>query len=180
MRAAPASLEGRARDRLARAAGGRNLSKPPRPLADELEVRAPGVAAALARVAGHLPGSIRRVVLLAAFDRARDAFNRGDLQALFALFAQDVQYVPPPPLHGGDPLVGRTALVEFWRGALANYEQSTIENLSLEEASPGRFVRRARLRHSRASLQLEYVIVQTTELRRGRVVRQVNMVEPGP
>ncbi len=45
-----------------------------------------------------------------------------------------------------------------------------------EEASPGHMVRRARLRHTplHGGEPLEYVIVQTTELKRGRVARQLN------
>lgn len=145
-------------------------------------MRAPGAAALLARAAGHLPGPVRRAVLQSAFGRAGDAFNRGDLEALFALFSQDVEYVPPPPLHSGEPILGRPALFEFWRDVLARYDRNTIENLSLEEASAGRFVRRARLRHTSDDIgaDLDYVILQRTELERGRVVRQVNMLEPGP
>ncbi|HME03058.1 MAG TPA: hypothetical protein VKG38_08505, partial [Solirubrobacteraceae bacterium] len=76
-------------------------------------------------------------------------------------------------------LRGRTAVLDFWRDVLARYDESTIENLSLEEASPGHIVRRARLRHrSRASGEaLNYVIVQTTELKGGHVVRQINVLD---
>jgi SnoaL-like domain len=150
-----------------------------RPLADRLEVGAPRLAALGARAAGRLPGSLRRRILESAFDRARDAFNRGDLEVVFALFAPDVEYVPPPPLHHDVPLLGRPAVLEFWREVLARYDSSTIENLCLEEASPGRIVRRARLRHrSRAASDaLDYVIVQTTELAGGRVVRQINVLD---
>ena len=151
-----------------------------RPLADRVEVAAPDFAAFVARGLGRLPKPLRQRILLGAFDRARDAFNRGDLEALFALFASDVEYVPPPPLHAGDCLRGRAALFDFWHGVRERYEESTIENLSLEESSPGRIVRRARLRHrsSATGHELAYVIVQTTELDRGRVVRQLNALEP--
>jgi hypothetical protein len=49
-------------------------------------------------------------------------------------------------------------------------------NLALEESAAGRFVRRARMCHraSASGAALEYTIVQSTELRAGRVVRQVN------
>jgi ketosteroid isomerase-like protein len=152
-----------------------------RPLADRLEVGSPRVAALTARVAGRLPGPIRRRVLESAFDRARDAFNRGDLEVVFALFDPDVEYVPPPPLHEGAPLRGRAAVFDFWREVLGRYEESRIENLSLDEAAPGRFVRRARLWHtSRGGETLSYSIVQTTELEAGRVVRQVNRLATGP
>ena len=150
-----------------------------RPLADRVEVGAPRAAALAARVLGRMPMPIRRRALSAAFDRARDAFNRGDLEAVFALFAANVEYVPPPPLYEGRPLRGRAAVFEFWRAVLARYESSAIENLSLEEAAPGRFVRRARLLHRPAEGDaLAYSIVQTTELAAGRVVRQVNALEP--
>lgn len=149
-----------------------------RPLADRLEVEMPGLAARGAQLVGHLPGSLRRRVLQSAFDRARDAFNRGDLAVVFALFAADVEYGPPPPLRDDGLLHGRGAVLEFWRDVLVRYE-STIENLSLEEASPGRIVRQARLRHRsrRSGEALDYVIVQTTELKRGHVVRQVNVLD---
>ncbi len=133
-----------------------------------------------ARALGGLPGPFRRRILQAAFDRARDAFNRGDLDVVFALFADDVEYGPPPPLHEGGLLRGRATVLDFWRGVLGRYEDSTIENLSLEEASHGHFVRRARLRHRSLATgeTLDYMIVQTTEVDAGRVVRQVNALDP--
>ena len=151
-----------------------------RPLADRVEVRAPGLAAFLARGLSRVPESLRRRILQAAFDRARDAFNRGDFEAVSALFAADVEYGPPPPLHQGDPLRGRAAVLDFWRGVREIYDDSTIENLSLEEATPGCIVRRARLRHRSSATGdvLAYVIVQTTDLDHGRVVRQMNVLEP--
>ena len=100
-----------------------------RPQADRVEVGAPAVAALAARALGRMPAPIRRRALLAAFDRARDAFNRGDLEAV---------------------------------------------------AAPGRFVRRASLVHrpGDGGDVLACSIVQTTELAAGRVVRQVNALEP--
>ena len=149
-----------------------------RPLADRIEVAAPGVAAVLARFVSRAPEGVRARALQAAFDRARDAFNRGDLEAVFALFAEDVEYVPPAPLYEGPPISGRDAVLAFWEEQLTRFRSSSIENLSIEEAAPGRFVRRASLRHVPAGEgePLEYVILQTTELRRGRVIRQVNEV----
>ena len=148
-----------------------------RPLADRLELGAPRLAALGAQAVGRLPGPLRRRILQSAFDRARDAFNRGDLEVVFALFAPDVQYGPPPPLHDDEPLQGRAAVLDFWRGVLARYDESAIENLSVEEAAPGRIVRRARLRHRSGTTgeSLDYVVLQTTELEGGRVVRQVNV-----
>ena len=152
----------------------------PRPVADRLEVRAPRLAVLAARAVGASPEPLRRRVLQAAFDRARDAFNRGDLEVVFALFADDVEYGPPPPLFEGEPLHGRSTVLDFWQGVLARYDDNTIDNLALEETSRGRFVRRARLHHrSRATGEtLDYVIVQTTELDAGRVVRQINVLDP--
>ena len=153
-----------------------------RPLADRIEVGAPGLAALAARALARLPEAIRRRALQSAFDRARDAFNRRDLEAVFALFAPDVEYGPPPPLHEDGPLRGRAAVFEFWRGVRARYDDSTIENLSLEEATPGCIVRRARLHHRSRTVggDLAYVITQTTELRGGRVVRQINVLADDP
>jgi hypothetical protein len=54
------------------------------------------------------------------------------------------------------------------------YQRSTITNLSVEETSLSRFVRTARLSHTGPDSTLRYVIRQTTQVRRGRVVRQVN------
>jgi hypothetical protein len=151
-----------------------------RPLADRVEVGVPGLVALAARALGRLPEPLRRRALRAAFDRARDAFNRGDLEAVFALLDPEVEHGPPPPLHRGDLLRGRLAVIDFWRGVLARYGESAIENLSLEEAAPGRIVRRARLRHrcGPGGEALAYAIVQTTELDRGRVVRQINALDP--
>ncbi len=148
---------------------------PSRPPADRIELAAPWLAALGARALGALPGPLRRRALQTAFDRARDAFNRGDIEAVMALFAADVTYVPPPPL-GGQEIRGLPAVLEFWRGVLARYPDSRIENLAIREAAPGRFVRTARLHHvaGDGSERLDYEIVQTTLLRGGRVVRQVN------
>ena len=150
-----------------------------RPLPDRLELALPAVAALAAQVVSRAPAGVRARALEAAFGRARDAFNRGDMEAVFALFADDVEYVPPPPLYEGPPIRGRDAVLTFWAGQLARFRSSSIENLSIEEASPGRFVRRASLRHVSAGegRPVEYVILQTTELRRGRVVRQVNELD---
>jgi len=145
-----------------------------RPPMDAAEVRAPALAALAVRLLAHVPAAARRRVLADAFDRAERAFNRGDLEAVFALFAEDVEYVPPPALHEGRPIIGRAAVERFWQEALARFEHSTITNLSIEETSPGRFVRTARLSHEGPGGPLRYVIRQTTELRAGRVVRQVN------
>ena len=147
-----------------------------RPLTDRLEVAAPSLAALAARGVAHLPPPLRDRALRGAFDRARDAFNRGDFETVFALFEEDVEYVPPPALHEGEPLHGRDAVLAFWRDIVDRYPESTIENLSLEQAAPGLIVRRARLRHRSATDedQISYEIVQTTELVAGRVVRQVN------
>lgn len=73
------------------------MSKLRRPLADSVEVRAPGLAALAVMAVTRLPAPMRGRVLRGAFDRARDAFNRGDLEAVFGLFAKDVEYGPPPP-----------------------------------------------------------------------------------
>lgn len=155
------------------------MTSPDRPLADRLELGAPRLATLGARAVGVLPEPLRRRVLQSAFDRARDAFNRGDLDVVFALFADDVEYGPPPPLAGGAPLHGLAAVREFWRDVFARYEANSIENLSLEESSPGRFVRRARLQHRARDPgeDLDYVVLQTTELDAGRVVRQINVLE---
>ena len=122
----------------------------------------------------RLPQSLRRRVLSDAFERAELAFNRGDLVAVFALFADDVEYVPPPALHAGPPIVGRGAVQRFWEAVLARFEQSTITNLSINEVTPARLIRTARLSHRRADHNVQYTIRQITELGRGRVIRQVN------
>jgi ketosteroid isomerase-like protein len=147
-----------------------------RPAIDSLEVHAPRLAAAAVRLIARLPAGVRRRALAGAFARAQDAFNRGDLPAVFALFDEQVEYVPPPALHSGSPLRGRDAVVGFWAQTLARFPASTIENLAVEETSPQRFVRTARLthRHSDGSEGPRYAIRQTTELRDGRVIRQVN------
>jgi predicted MFS family arabinose efflux permease/ketosteroid isomerase-like protein len=144
-----------------------------RPVMDTLEVRWPGLAAHAAGLLLRLPGPVRRRVLASAFGRAQAAFNRGDFPAVLALFADDVDYTPPPPLSRA-PIRGRAAVLRFWQAMPGRYQRSTITNLSVEQASPRRFVRTARLSHTGPDSTLEYVIRQTTQVRRGRVVRQVN------
>lgn len=145
-----------------------------RPLMDSVEIRAPWLAAVAVRLAVRMPPSFRRRMLRDAFGRAERAFNRGDLAAVFALFAEDVEYIPPPPLHAGPPIVGRAAVEQFWQEVLARFQQSTITNLSIDELTHDRFVRTARLSHRGRDGSLEYRIRQTTELTGGRVRRQVN------
>jgi ketosteroid isomerase-like protein len=145
-----------------------------RPVMDAIEVRAPEVSALALRALPRLPPRVRRTVLAGAFARAEAAFNRGDFEAVLALFADDVEYVPPPALHHGPPIVGRPAVLRFWQDVLERYDRSAIANLSVEETSRNRFVRTARLTHDGPDGALTYVIRQTTDLRRGRVARQVN------
>src|ERR1051325_3864459 len=104
-----------------------------RSAAEKLEVRAPAVAAIVARLLGLLPAGLRRRTLNSAFERAASAFNRGDLEALFALFAEDVEYRPPPALRPPGRITGRRAVINFWSEVLDRYPQSTITNLSLTE-----------------------------------------------
>ena len=146
-----------------------------RSAAERLEIAAPGVAATAVRLLGVLPAVLRRRATEAALERAAAAFNRGDFDALFALFADDVEYVPPPALRPPVRLTGRQAVIAFWRDVLERYPQSTITNLALVEVERNRFTRTARLVHRAApDDELSYEIHQTTELRAGRVVRQVN------
>lgn len=149
-----------------------------RPLADRIEIAAPRLAAFAVRALDYLPTGIRARVLQAAFDRAQNAFNRGDLEAVFALMDRNAVYGPPPPLYRDGYLRGRPAVLDFWRTVFADYE-STIENLFLDEVAPGRVVRRARLTHRnrKSGETLSYVIRQTTELVGGRVVLQVNALD---
>ena len=67
-----------------------------------------------------------------------------------------------------------TAVLRFWQAIPDRYQRSTITNLSVEQTRPRRLVRTARLSHTGPDSALEYVIRQTTQIRRGRVVRQVN------
>jgi len=98
---------------------------------------------------------------------------------VFALFAPDVEYGPPPPLHEGGPPKGRAAVFEFWNGVFERYDENAIENLSIDEVSSGSFVRRARLVHRSVMIDesLEYTVIQTTNLEGGRVIRQVNVLD---
>ena len=155
------------------------VSNSNRSAVERLEVRAPALAAIIVQLLGLLPAALRRKALDGAFSRAAAAFNRGDLEALFALFAEDVEYIPPPALRPPDSVVGCQAVIRFWRGVLQRYPQSSITNLSLTESEPNRFVRTARLVHRAGpDEELSYEIRQTTELRGGRVIRQVNSASP--
>ena len=138
----------------------------------------PNVAAVLVRGLARAPGTVRRRVLADAFARAERAFNRGDLDAVFALFADDVEYMPPPPLYDGPLITGRDAVRRFWNTTNARFEESQITNLGIEETDPARFVRTAELVHRSSQQELRYRIRQTTELRNGRVARQVNELLP--
>jgi ketosteroid isomerase-like protein len=145
-----------------------------RPPADSFEVRFPGAAARIVRALALAPVSVRRRVMVDAFARAERSFNRGDFDAVFAVFAENVEYVPPPPLYDGPPLVGRQAVRRFWRETTVRFDENRITNLSIEEMTPARFVRTAELVHRSPEQRLQYRIRQTTEIKEGRVVRQIN------
>ena len=149
-----------------------------RPPADSFEVALPNLAAVVVRGLARAPATVRRRVLADAFARAERAFNRGDLDAVFALFADDVEYMPPPPLYDGPLITGRDAVHRFWNTINARFDESRITNLGIEETAPARFVRTAELVHRSPQQELRYRIRQTTELRNGRVVRQVNELLP--
>jgi ketosteroid isomerase-like protein len=146
-----------------------------RPLMDWVEIRAPFLASRALSLLLRAPAWVRRRVMNDAFARAQDAFNRGDFEAVFVLFTDDAEYVPPPALHDGPPIVGRRAAISFWQDVLARYGENRIQNLSIEALGPDSFVRTARLSHLGDDARLEYSIRQTTELRQGRVIRQVNV-----
>jgi ketosteroid isomerase-like protein len=148
-------------------------TKARRPATDRVEIAAPALASLIARAVSRAPATVRLRVLADAFARAQAAFNRGDFKAVFALFADDVYYVPPPALSE-EPLKGRTAVLDFWQSVARRFDTSTIENLSLEETEPRRFVRTARITHRTGRDEFSYVIRQVTELRGGRVVVQIN------
>ena len=145
-----------------------------RPLIDQLEVSAPYLVALMNLMALRLPDPLRRRLVVAAFNRAEAAFNRGDFEPIFALFTNDAGYVPPPALYDGRPIIGRAAMLQFWNDVLVRYPKSSIKNLSTQQVTVGKFVRTARLSHDGPAGHLSYVIRQTTQLRRGRIVRQIN------
>jgi hypothetical protein len=78
--------------------------------------------------------------------------------------------------HRPTPVVDllRHQVLRFWHDVLARYERNRIVSLSVEAINPDRFVRTARLIHDGPSGILDYVIRQTTEIRAGRVTRQIN------
>jgi ketosteroid isomerase-like protein len=131
----------------------------------------------LLRIVVALPGPLRRRVLVSAFRHAEDAFNRGDLDAVFASFADDVEYLPPAPLPRAAPIVGKARVLAFWEDVAARYE-SEIETNELRELGRGRMFRAARLRHVArdGDETIEYSIEQLTEIEGGQVVSQRNAV----
>jgi hypothetical protein len=145
-----------------------------RPLIDQIEVYAPGLVALINRMGLQLPAPLRRRLVGAAFDRAEAAFNRGDFEPICALFTANAEYVPPPALYTGQPLIGRAAMLRFWNDVLARYPKSSITNLSIQQATARQFVRTAKLSHEGPAGQLRYVIRQTTDLRHGRIIQQIN------
>jgi SnoaL-like domain len=146
-----------------------------RPVMDAFEVRYPRVGAGVLRVLLRMPPALRRRVFTSAFARAEAAFNRGDFEAVTALWADDVVYVPPPALHAGPPIIGHSNVLAFWNEVSRRYDRSRIANLSIEALDRKSFVRTARLSHQGPGETLEYVIRQTTYVDRGRVIRQVNV-----
>lgn len=129
----------------------------------------------LLRVVVALPGPLRRRILIAAFRHAEDAFNRGDLDAVFVPFSENVEYLPPSPLPGAGPIEGKVEVLTFWRGIADRYE-SEIETSELRELEKGTMCRVARLRHveRNSGEVIAYTIEQVTEIAGGAVVSQRN------
>jgi ketosteroid isomerase-like protein len=146
-----------------------------RPLLDSAEIHMPFLASCALGLLLRAPAPVRRRVMTDAFARAQHAFNRGDFEAVFVLFTDDAEYAPPPALHSGPPIIGRRAAFRFWQDVLRRYDESRIQNLSIEALGHDRFVRTARLTHRIGDERLDHTIRQTTALRRGRVVSQVNV-----
>ncbi len=145
-----------------------------RPIADRAELVSPVLTRMLTRAVLALPAPLRRRALDGAFGRAQAAFNRGDLEAVFATFSPGVEYEPPPPLPGARPIRGRERVLGYWQGIFERFSANRIENLDVVEVGRGTIRRTARLRHAGGGEQLEYEILQTTEIRGGQVVRQTN------
>jgi ketosteroid isomerase-like protein len=131
------------------------------------------------RVVVVLPGPLRRRVLFAAFRHAERAFNEGDLEAVFAAFAEDVEYLPPAALPGARPMRGKADVLAFWEGIEGRFA-STIETSELREPRRGTIFRAATLRHrereGNGATALEYGFEQLTEISGGEVVRQRNVL----
>lgn len=148
-----------------------------RPLPDRLELRSPYLFRHLTAVVMRLPiRRLRRVLIGLALKRAQDAFNRGDVEVIFAAFAPDAEYQPPPRLPGAHPVTGREAAVDFWQAIFLDWKDNRIENLGFVDAGDGKIVRRAALHHVNRSTGelLEYEIVQETQFVGGMVSSQVN------
>ncbi len=147
-----------------------------RPLADNFEVQFPRIAALTLRALSHAPAFVRRRVVASTLGRADRAFNRGDMDELVALLAIDAEYVPPSPLYDGPPIMGREAVREFWAKVTTRFQENRITNVAIEETAPARFVRTAEFFHRDDQHELLYRITQTTELRKGWVIRQINKI----
>ena len=119
-------------------------------------------------------------MLAGAFRRAEAAFERGDAEALFASFGPEVDYAPPPPLNGPARLRGRKAVVAFWLDVFSRWEHHSIATAALDDEGAGVIRRRATIRHWGGADRnaLEYEVEQLTEIRDGRVARQINL-DPG-
>jgi ketosteroid isomerase-like protein len=147
-----------------------------RPLADNVEVQFPRIAAFTLRALSHTPAFVRRRVVANTLEHADNAFNRNDMDELVALLAIDAEYVPPSPLYDGPPIMGREAVREFWTNVTARFQENRITNVAIEEIAPARFVRTADVFHRDGQHELHYRIRQTTELKKGWVIRQANKV----
>jgi ketosteroid isomerase-like protein len=153
-----------------------------RPIPDRIERATPSLLSRAGAIALlRLPGPVRVRMIKVGFGRAQKAFNRGDLEVVFAAFADDVEYMPPPLLPECRPLRGKEAVIEYWREVFDHFEVNRIENLELWEPAPGIYMRRATLFHgARNGEFLRYEIEQRTEFRHGQVVRQENRIAYRP
>ncbi|XXF76063.1 nuclear transport factor 2 family protein [Myxococcaceae bacterium GXIMD 01537] len=98
------------------------------------------------------------------------AFNAHDVEALVALYAEDCTHTSPKirVLHPetGGKLVGRPALAEWWKGAIARLPGLRYEETAL--TADGERVFMEYLRHAPGEAPMP--VAEVLEVRAGRIV----------
>jgi hypothetical protein len=151
-----------------------------RPVLQQLSVRYPAinpVAIAAMLAVPHAP--TRRRMLLRAYQDGNVAFNRGDIEAAFAPLDSNVEFHLPPAFPGAEVLYGRAAVIGYYRGAYAEWDDLRLWTPEIKQATARSIVSTYSLvfRGSETGLGFEMHGTQSADVRRGRVVRVVGTVD---
>ena len=158
----------------------------PRPLLDRLTLRSPRTSAVMSAALMRLPvnSRLRRAALVDAFARGNRALNRGDLEATFAAFPENVEWNVLPDIAA---LTGMSAVLRSRAEAIQFLERIlevvdwSVEIKELSDLGGGRVLLRCVGHQTGAASGLsgDVPFSQLWEIEKGRVRRVRDFADHG-